>query len=57
MKKELETLIQAVRIYSNDIWMEFGIEKCVMLIMNSGKGQMTERTSGEKATCKYLGIL
>ena len=29
-EKELETLIQAVRIYSQDIGMEFGIEKCAM---------------------------
>ena len=27
-EKELETLIHAVRIYSQDIGMEFGIEKC-----------------------------
>ena len=47
--------------------MEFGIEKCAMLIMRSGKRQMTEeielsnqekiRTLGEKETYKYLGIL
>ena len=36
-KKELETLIQTVRIYSQDIGMEFGIEKCAMLVMKSGK--------------------
>ena len=42
MKKELETLIQAVRIYSQDIGMEFSIEKCAMLIMKSGKRQMAE---------------
>ena len=29
-EKELETLIHAVRIYSQDIGMEFGIEKCAM---------------------------
>ena len=34
---ELETLIQTVRIYSQDIGMEFGIEKCTMLVMESGK--------------------
>ena len=27
IEKELETLIQTVRIYSQDIGMEFGIEK------------------------------
>ena len=41
-EKELETLIQAVRIYSQDIGMEFGIEKCAMLVMKSGKRHMTE---------------
>ena len=27
-EKELETLVQTIRIYSQDIGMEFGIEKC-----------------------------
>ena len=36
----MEPLIQAVMIYSKNIGMEFGIEKCVMLIMKSGKRQM-----------------
>ena len=35
--KELKTLIQAVRIYSENIGMEFGIENCAMQIMRSGK--------------------
>ena len=46
--------------------MEFGIEKCTMLIMKRGKPQMTEiemqnhvkiKTLREKQTYKYLGIL
>ena len=66
-EKELETLIHAVRIYSQDIRMEFGIEKCAMLVMKSGKRHMTDgmelpnhdkiRTLGENETYKYLGIL
>ena len=36
-EKELETLIHAVRIYSLSIRIEFGIEKCFMLVMKSGK--------------------
>ena len=36
-EKEMETLIHAVRIYSQDIGMEFGIEKSAMLAMKSGK--------------------
>ena len=41
-EKELETLIHTVRIYSQDIGMEFGIEKCAMLVMKSGKRHMTD---------------
>ena len=36
-EKGLGTLIHAVRIYSQDIGIEFGIEKCAMLIMKSRK--------------------
>ena len=41
-EKELETLILAVKIYSQDRGMEFGIEKCAMLVMKSGKRHMTD---------------
>ena len=41
-EKELETLIQAVWIYSQDIGMEFDKEKCSMFIMKIGRRQMTE---------------
>ena len=66
-EKELETLIHAVRIYSQDIGMECGVEKCATLVMKSGKRHMTDgmklpnhdkiRTLGENETYKYLGIL
>ena len=36
-QKDLESLIQTVRIYSSDIGMEFGLEKCASLIMKRGK--------------------
>ena len=35
-EKELESLKQAVRIYSDDIMMDFDIEKCSMQLMKSG---------------------
>ena len=64
--KELETLIQTIKIYSHDTGMEFGKEKCAMLIMENGKRQRTEgkelanqekiRTTGETENYKYLGI-
>ena len=41
-EKELETLIQTVRIYSQDIGIEFGIEKSAMPVMKSGKRHVTE---------------
>ena len=66
-EKELESLIHAVRIYSQDIGMEFGIEKCALLAMKSGKRHLTDgielpnqdkfRTLAENETYKYLGIL
>ena len=47
--------------------MEFGIEKCAMRVMKSGKEHLTDRmellnqdnirTLEEKKTYKYLGIL
>ena len=66
-EKELENHIQTVRIYSQDIGMEFGIEKCVIVIMRSRTRHVTERielpnqeimrTFGEKETYKYSKIL
>ena len=41
-EKELKTLIHAVRIYSQDIGMEFSIEKCTMPDMKSGKRHTTD---------------
>ena len=35
-EKELETLKHSVRIYSQDIGMEFCIEKCAILVMANG---------------------
>ena len=36
-EKELETLIQTVRIYCQDSGMEFDMGKCAMLLMKSVK--------------------
>ena len=41
-EKELETLIHTVRMYSQDIGMKFGIEKCALLVMKSGKRHLTD---------------
>ena len=36
-EKGLDSLIHTVRVFSEDIGMEFGIEKCAMLVMKKGK--------------------
>ena len=36
-EKGLDSLVQTVRAFSEDIGMEFGIEKCPMLVMEKGK--------------------
>ena len=65
--KRTGNLVHAARIYSQDIGMEFGVEKCAILGMKSGKPHLTDemevpnqgkiRTHREKETYKYLGIL
>ena len=60
-------LVQTVRVFSEDIGMEFGIEKCAMLVMEKGKivkSVGTDLLDGkaikslqEGESYKYLGIL
>ena len=61
------TLILTIRIYNQDVGMEFIIEKPVTVIMKNGKREATGRTElpnqestktfAEKKNYKYLGIL
>ena len=56
-----------MRIYSQDIGMEYDFEKCAMFVMKLGKRHLTNgmelanqdkiRTLGEEETHKYLRIL
>ena len=65
-KKGLDSLVQKVHVFSEDIGMEFGIEKCAMLVMKRGKivkSAGIELTDGkiikslqEGESYKYLGI-
>ena len=34
--------MKVIRIYSQDIGMEFGIEKCAIFVIKSGRIQITE---------------
>ena len=66
-EKELDLLVQAIHIFSKDIGMEFGIEKCAMLVIEKGKivkSICIELSNGkvfkslqEGESYKYLGIL
>ena len=63
----LDSLVQTVCAFSEDIGMEFGIEKCAMLVMEKGKivksvgielpnGKVIKSLQ-EGESYKYLGIL
>ena len=66
-EKELEILIQTIKIYIQDTGLEFGIEKYTLPIIKSGKiiimegielpNQERIRMLGEKENYKYLGLL
>ena len=66
-KKSLESLIQIVLVFSNDIEMEFGVEKCAVLTMKKGKLANSDRMAllnkttmkglKEGDSYKYLGII
>ena len=65
-EKEIKGLVSNVEVFSKDIGMEFGIKKCVVIIMNRGKVKSTdgiELPTGEKIReigedgYIYLGIL
>ena len=40
---KLESIVRNVRIFRQDIGMEFGIEKCAVLIINKGKWQTARK--------------
>ena len=66
-EKILWFLLKTIRLYNQNIGLEFAIEECDMLIMRSRNRQTTEgiellnqekiRTVREKETYKYLGLL
>ena len=66
-EKVLDSLVQTVRVFSEDIGMEFGIEECAMLVMEKGKivksvgmelpNVKVIKSLQEGESYKYLGIL
>ena len=68
-EKGLDSLVQTVRAFSEDIGMKFGIEKCAMLCHVMEKGKIAKsvgmelpdgkviKSLQEGESYKYLGIL
>ena len=66
-EKVFDSLVQTVRVFSEDIGMEFDIQKCVMLVMEKGNieksvgidlpGGKVIKSLQEGESLKYLGIL
>ena len=66
-EKDLDSLIQSVRVFSTDIGMQFGVKKCAVLILKRGRKIKSDgiRISGnnfikslqENDGYKYLGVL
>ena len=67
IEKGLESLVQTVCVFSEDIGMEFGIKKCAILVMVKGKivksvgielpDRKVIKLLHEFENYKYLGIL
>ncbi len=62
-KRDLDSLIHITRIYSNDIGMSFGPEKCGQMVSKNGKmirmegAELLERSAvGVQVSYKFLGI-
>ena len=67
--KEIDSLVQTVRIFSDDIGMKFGLEKCAAVTMKRARGKRIHSDGialpvgtqlsalGEEESYKYLGVL
>ena len=63
----MDSFVQTVRVFSEAIGMEFGIETCAMLVTEKGKivksvgielpDSEVIKSLQEGESCKYLGIL
>ena len=66
-EKSLESLIQTVRVSSNNIGIEIGVGKCAVLTMKKGNMANSDRIAlpnkatmkglKEGGSCKYLGLI
>ena len=66
-ENSLTSLVQTVRIFSSDIGMEFGVDKCAVLILKRGKKTLSDgidlphgkqiKSLNTNDSYKYLGVL
>ena len=66
-EKQVDTLLNTVRVFSQDIGMQFGINKCAVLVLKRGKvvrcegiempNNQVSKSLGEGEGYKYLGML
>ena len=65
-ERELDSLIQTMKIFSDNVGMVFGLDKCVVLVLKRGKMVRTEGIELPDGKCmrevnlagyKYLGVL
>ena len=62
-ERELDSLIYTVRIFSDDVGMVFGLEKCAVLVLKKGKTEGMELPDGKRMKevnldgYKYLEVL
>ena len=54
-ERGLDSLVQTVRVFSEDIGMEFDIEKCAMLVME--KEKMAKSVGAELPDGKVIKLL
>ena len=52
---ELESLLNRVRIFSTDISMEIGLERCATLTIHKGKAQHPQSDIDSYTFCEELG--
>ena len=54
-EQQLDSLVQTIRSFSKDIGMQFGIDKCALIMLKRGKRKVLRRNKASRSSC-YLPI-
>ena len=52
----MDSLVQTVRVFSEDVGMEFGIEKCALLVTETGKVEKSVGIEMVKFSSRYRNL-